>query len=251
MDAAEELLHHMIARVTNGGSNAKEYRRARRIVLEHPTGRAHAPKCVRICRDPDAVWSYVKGQYGLDTYDSRRVFLRGEFESLLSALERFDGSPLQGSVEDAAELLDAESVATAWRKASDRTATDPAGAITAARALLEATCKTVLDDRSVKYADSDDLPKLYRYLQKELRLAPSDHTEEQFKKILGGATSVVQGLGSLRNSVGDSHGTGRKTYRPEARHAALAVNLAGSMALFLMASHQADMVATHGPDWRE
>lgn len=39
--------------------------------------------------------------------------------------------------------------------------------------------------------------------------------------------------------AGDAHGAGRKRYRPAERHAALAVNLAGSMALFLIETHEA------------
>ena len=38
----------------------------------------------------------------------------------------------------------------------------------------------------------------------------SQHTEDAFKRILGGATSVVEGLGSLRNKIGDAHGQGGK-----------------------------------------
>ena len=50
---------------------------------------------------------------------------------------------------------------------------------------------------------------------------------------------MVNGLGSIRNRDSDAHGQGRKSYRPAERHAALAVNLAGSMALFLMETHEA------------
>lgn len=105
--------------------------------------------------------------------------------------------------------------------------------------MLESVCKTVRDDSNAEYASGDDLPKLYRRVQKVLSLSPSNYTEEQFRRILGGCTSVVEGLGSVRNREGDSHGKGRKSYRPAARHAALAVNLAGSMALFLMQTHEA------------
>jgi hypothetical protein len=107
------------------------------------------------------------------------------------------------------------------------------------RTLLESTCKTVLEDRGVAYAEKDDLPKLYNLVAKELKLAPSDHTEVQIKSILGACTTVVKELGSLRNRVSDSHGSGRRRYRLAERHAALAVNLAGSMALFLMETHEA------------
>jgi hypothetical protein len=100
-------------------------------------------------------------------------------------------------------------------------------------------CKTILDDRGVSYERKDDLPTLYKAVSDTLNLAPSNHTEVQFKAILGACTTVVNNLGAIRNQASDSHGQGRKAYRPAGRHAALAVNLAGSMALFLMETHEA------------
>lgn len=147
--------------------------------------------------------------------------------------------PLDALVMSGTQVLDSASVSAAWTKAIDRRTADPEGAITAARTLLESTCKTILDDRSVPYAEKDDLPALYKAVQGVLNLSPSDHTETQFKAILGACTTVVKELGSLRKRISDSHGPGRKTYRPAERHAALAVNLAGSMALFLMETHEA------------
>ena len=154
--------------------------------------------------------------------------------------ERTHGSPIDAEVEGATIALNAESVVAAWTKAMSRRTSDPDGAITAARSLLESVCKTILEDRGIAYNDrKDDLPKLYSRVSKALKLAPSDHTEEQFKAILGGCTTVVNGLGAIRNRASDAHGQGRKSYRPAERHAALAVNLAGSMALFLMETHKA------------
>ena len=77
------------------------------------------------------------------------------------------------------------------------------------------------------------LPKLYHKVAALLNLAPSQHSEEVFKAILGNAQSVVNMLGSLRNKIGDAHGRGRPV-RVKPRHAQLAVNLAGSMATFLV-----------------
>ena len=79
-----------------------------------------------------------------------------------------------------------------------------------------------------------DSPRLYRVTAEALTLAPSQHTEQVFKQILGGCTSVVEGLGSLRNRLGDSHGKGKKGVKPAPRHAELAVNLAGAMAIYLV-----------------
>ena len=72
-----------------------------------------------------------------------------------------------------------------------------------------------------------------------LKLAPDDYTEQVFKQILGSCQSVVESLGALRNKLGDAHSSGPKRARPHARHAELAVNLAGAMATFLVSTWDA------------
>jgi hypothetical protein len=105
--------------------------------------------------------------------------------------------------------------------------------------LVECLCKHILDDLGIAYPDGADLPVIYGLTAKQLNLAPSQHAEDAFKRILGGCHSVVEGLGTLRNRLGDAHGTGRKGVKPAHRHAELAVNIAGSMAMFLIATWQA------------
>jgi hypothetical protein len=46
--------------------------------------------------------------------------------------------------------LSPEAVQTVWQRALERRISDPEGAITAARSLLEAVCKHVLDDLGVR-----------------------------------------------------------------------------------------------------
>jgi hypothetical protein len=125
-----------------------------------------------------------------------------------------------------------------WAKALGRRADDPEGAITAARTLLEATCKHILDKANIAYNDDADLPELYKLTANHLNLAPDRHTEQQFKQILGGATSVVNGLGSLRNKILDAHAISTVRTRPSPRHATLCVNMAGTMAEFLIATFE-------------
>lgn len=69
-----------------------------------------------------------------------------------------------------------------------------------------------------------------------MNLSASQHNEEVFKQILGGCSAIVSGLGTLRNRLGDAHGQGKMPVKPSARHAELAVNLSGSMALFLIST---------------
>ena len=97
-------------------------------------------------------------------------------------------------------------------------------------------CKHILDEQAVGYAETDDLPKLYRLTADSLNLSPAQHTEQLFRQILGGCQTVVEGLGAMRNRHSDAHGTGKKGVRPAPRHAELAVNLAGTMATFLLAT---------------
>ena len=132
--------------------------------------------------------------------------------------------------------FDEGTVHGAWQKALDRRAGDPEGAITAAKTLLETVCKHILDAEGRKYGDNDDLPKLYSAAAECLNLAPSQHAEAVFKSILGNCQAVVGHLAGIRNKLGDSHGQGKRHVKPKPRHAELAVNLAGTMAMFLIAT---------------
>jgi hypothetical protein len=132
--------------------------------------------------------------------------------------------------------LGVPAVDEAWRRMFARAASDPEGAITAARTLMETVCKHILDDLGEGGDDAAELPALYRAVSTKLNLAPDQHTEQVFKQILGGCTTVVIGLAGVRNKLSDAHGKGPRAARPSARHAELAVNLAGSMAAFLVAT---------------
>lgn len=144
--------------------------------------------------------------------------------------------PADSLISEALISFDEGGVHDAWKKALDRRANDPEGAITTAKTLLESVCKRIIDEHGGSYSDHDDLPKLYHTAAERLNLAPSQHTEEVFRKILGNCQSVVGNLAGLRNKLGDSHGQGKRHIKPQARHAELAVNLAGTMAMFLVST---------------
>lgn len=143
-------------------------------------------------------------------------------------------SPSDGIVSAVVQKVSSDYVSDAWHKALDRRTTDPEGAITAARTLLESVCKHILDEMAVPYKDTEDLPKLYSLVTAQINLAPSQHAEQVIKQILGSCQSIVEGLGALRNRLSDAHGKGKAGVRPAPRHAELAVNLAGTMAMFLL-----------------
>lgn len=188
------------------------------------------PKWINSSRTIDQFWSFIKARFS--TYLERREFLWKEFEELLTHLEKNLKSPLSELI-----VFDEAHIHVLWEKAIERKESDPEAAITSARTLIESVLKYILDDQSIIYNDGADLPVLYKEVAKYLNLAPELHNEGIFKQILGGVTSVVTGLGALRNKLGDAHGKSKTNVKPSVRHSELAVNLAGSMAVFLFKSY--------------
>lgn len=70
-----------------------------------------------------------------------------------------------------------------------------------------------------------------------LNLSPDQHGAESFKQILGSINGVVTGLGALRNAYGDSHGKGKMYYKPSERHAKFAINLSGTLCIYLIETY--------------
>lgn len=233
LERAEMLEGIMIARATGGVGDDSVYAELRRDFMSDPRIRDLLPKFLRTYRNLDAFWPYIKRAAG--TYAERREIIGEAFTPLIEYLEGRNNAPGDKVSSDALQSFDAEGVHTVWAKALERRTTDPEGAITLARTLLETVTKRILDERDEDYSDADDLPKLYGKAAKALNLAPNQHTEEPIKAILGGAMNLVNGIGTLRNRLSDSHGRGgRFPVRPSPRHASLAVNTAGAIATFLI-----------------
>jgi len=233
-DKAIRLQNGLIARATGGSLDDREYREMRTFFLSRPDTKAKVPDFVRRCSDTSQFWAFIKHERS--TYQERRDLIWTAFRPLIEYLEAYDRAPGIQPITETLEAFDPEHVHAAWQKALDRRTEDPEGAITAARTLIETVCKHILDDSKTSYEESADLPKLWGLTAKQLNLAPDQHQESVFKAILGNCQSVVNHLGTIRNRVGDAHGQGRKPVKPKPRHAELAVNLAGTMSSFLVAT---------------
>jgi len=232
INSVESLKVMLISRATGGNGDDNEYKRLRRELIASPQIEKMLPQCLRVCRDLSEFWIFIKPKF--DTYAKRKEYLRTEFDPLLTMLETGFRTPSDKAISATVQAVSSSFIQEAWHKALERRSTDPEGAITAARTLLETVCKHILDAAGAMYDDSADLPKLYTLTAKQLTLSPSQHTEQLFKQILGGCQTVVEGLGSLRNRHSDAHGKGVSGTRPLPRHAELAVNLSGAMATFLL-----------------
>lgn len=226
----------LIARATGGTADDGIYQYLRREFMAEAALCDLLPPFVRTYRNLSAFWPYIQREAG--SYAERREIIGKAFTPLVDFLEGRNSAPGDKVASEALETFDVDGVHSVWGKAIARRGTDPEGAITVARTLLETVTKRILDECGEPYSDKDDLPKLYASAAKALNLAPTQHTEEPIKAILGGAMNLVNGIGTLRNRLSDSHGRGGKLpVRPSPRHASLAVNTAGAIATFLVETY--------------
>lgn len=240
IDDVDALQSIFINRATGNGNNddERDYQLYRQGVLDDPRAASLVPAWVKRHRNLDQFWGFIQPKF--PSYAERRTFIWDEFRKLVEFAESKDVHPSDAVVSEAMNRFDAEHVRIAWIKALERRASDPEGAITMSRTLLESVCKHILDEAGEsEYETTPDLNKLYKQTASLLNLTKAQHEEVVFKQILGGCTAVVEGLGALRNRLSDAHGKGKSGAKAAPRHAELAVNLAGSMALFLLATWEA------------
>ncbi len=231
-----------VARATGGSSDNSKYVSIRKKLTNHPLIKAKLPRFVHTCRSLDEFWGFIQPKF--KRYAERREYLREQFGDLLAFLEQSARTPADAYSDEVLAQVDSPHIQAAWQKALHRRDTDPKGAITAARSLLESTCKHILDEVSVDYGNAPTLPSLYGKVAEALNLAPSQYDEDVFKRLLGGCQTVVENIGTLRNRLGDTHGEGKTGVSPLVRHSALAVNLAGTMASFLFETWEAGKPAS-------
>jgi hypothetical protein len=237
LEKVERLKLILVQRATGGIEETSEYPKLRRELLAEPSIKGKLPGFLKYCTTLGEFWAHIKEKFS--RYQERRDYLRDEFLSVITMLEGGSATPSDPAVSAALSTVDSEHVRDTWQKALERRDSDPDGAITSARTLIEAVCKHILDETGTAYEDDWQLPQLYSEVAKQLKLSPAQHSEDIFKQILGGCHSVINGMAGLRNRLSDAHGKGKTGVKPAPRHAELAVNLAGSMATFLVATWEA------------
>lgn|SRR5262249_19655698 len=143
--------------------------------------------------------------------------------------------PVTAALTEKARLLDYASVSKDFERALHQADTDPEDAITAACSTVESVCKCILDEMRVPYPSKQDIQGLTREVRKHLKLSPGrDDLEPDVVQIVGGLTSVSNGIGALRTHSGDAHGRGLRKSRVDGRLARLAIHAASTLCLFLI-----------------
>ena len=117
---------------------------------------------------------------------------------------------------------DIEAINEEFTRAVESIGVDPREAVSAASNILEAVCKTYIEDEELRMPAKQDLPSVWTIVRKDLNFDPSQVEEQDLQKILSGMISVVDGIGALRTHGSRAHGSGRRRYRLEERHARLA-----------------------------
>jgi len=132
-------------------------------------------------------------------------------------------------------------------------AENPGLAFDLAKTLLESVCRTVLNERSIGYDRTDDLPKLFKTVTTFLPFLPTGSSgASEVRKSLGqtlsGLHTAVQGICELRNQCGfASHGSGAPQPVMEAVQALLAAQAADTIVGFLHRVHQQDRTPPPSP----
>lgn len=139
------------------------------------------------------------------------------------------GHELSGIERNLTNLTDASGIRVELERARRHAPSDPAAAIGAAKQLIEATAKVVLNERGIAVDGNAKVPALIKQAQEALRLHPSQTTAgpdgtDPVKKILGGVSAIAIGVAELRNlGYGTGHGQASAPTGLGVRHAHLAV----------------------------
>lgn len=156
------------------------------------------------------------------------------YQAILERLESTENPvpPLKSS-----ETLNLHEVGQLSQKAIQRLSDgDFSGAITAARTLVESTLVAIELEISGKRGDyKGKLPLQFKTVCKMLSIdAHNPNFAPSVRQIARGLADIVSGLAALRNAASDSRAI---TFRPERRHAELAVASANTLASFLISVH--------------
>jgi hypothetical protein len=112
----------------------------------------------------------------------------------------------------------------------------PREAVSAACNILESLFKTYIEEEQLVMPAKQDLQPVWSVVRKHLGIDPSRIEDRDIQEILSGIFAVVSGIGALRTHASSAHGSGKRTYKLEPRHARLAVHAAHTLTLFVLES---------------
>lgn len=120
---------------------------------------------------------------------------------------------------------------------------NPTECIGKAKEIIESCCKTILEERAVKYDVKLSLTKLVSMCRKTLRVTPQDIDDDvpeadSIRTVLGSLSTIVENINTLRNTYGGGHGKPASYKGLEERHARLAMGCCITLVDFLWTTHE-------------
>lgn len=223
------LLHEVLRKINSGVSSfnpesqslddLKKFQKiAKTVVHAHSQGYIERMIPRKEAMSGNGYYAAILVNGGL-TYDGERL------------LQEFSGqpTPADDTLVELLERVSSYSIREKWEKALHRRITDPSGAVTAARSLLETTLKWIIEQRGGKpTANNKELfDRAIDSLGIEVKGKP-------IEKTIDGLSSIIWGIGDMRNKHGDAHGSTSNSTPPTKNEAGFCVNLAGAAALYLL-----------------
>ena len=225
----------IIAAATGTTIDPRTYQRVRNDLLSEPLIRTCIPEFIITSRDLARFWSFISSD--MKTYQERRKFIWSSIDPILSYLENESFEPAGIEMQEILDGLNLPVVSDIWKKTLERKKTDPEGAVTTAKSLIESVCKHILDSHKIKYTDKDDIQSLYKKTAGALDINANPKANQVLLKIFSGCSSIIMGVSELRNKFGDAHGKGSSHGKLDESYAGFAIGLAGSMTIFLIKTH--------------
>lgn len=125
-----------------------------------------------------------------------------------------------------------------WDRGKLSVVNDPADALTAASSMIEATCKFILHAMDQPLPPKQDMQSLSKTVYRLLDMSPDKEADADFRALIQGTISITQSVSSIRTKIGDAHGASPSREHPQARHARLVVNVAGTVCVFLLETYR-------------
>ena len=126
-----------------------------------------------------------------------------------------------------------------FQKAQARTMSDPEGALTSARSMLESTIKWIHYQKNAEQPTLDGgTGKRIKACFRLLDGTGSDFERPGIKDMIQGMVAAANGLDTARNAMGDGHGKSPESPSANPRIAKLSVGLAKTVVTFLLATYE-------------
>lgn len=173
-------------------------------------------------------------------YDGLKLERAGRSMRLVEIAE---AAAATGELSAMAAGIDFDTVGRDLDRALRAVSDDPEIAVTAACAVVESVCRSILVELEIDFPTKQDVSSLYRAVREPLGLDPmkeglTPEIVNDVKSVLSGLVTAIQSIGSLRTHVGGAHGKEKGFRRIDARIAKLAIHSASAIALFIMETWQ-------------